>query len=315
MLSESKDLEDGCLKSESSTSDNDSGRGSCDSHTLLMDKCGETKQEEERRTCQDRLGMEGQRHQRGWEEEALPYAHQDRLSPDLSSGRVKTWPSVFSPLPQYSLSPMEQQGSLDMTKQHYLSDTLFPPSPISSYLTKPGDSTKEPLKPSYLDFCLSNKQPHLLHPQTPVHQQLQAHSDINISSIGRKQATNGLRTPVHRAVEYVEVQRVNEEDMVLLQPVLSGRGRVEGCPQGEDYSKVKGVDRNNMLLLQREETQEDRCVCEHEERDGVRENCCTVATAQKPTACVHTAVPVQNKMVPSANDYVDTATMYTLASH
>ncbi|KAF3849198.1 hypothetical protein F7725_015695 [Dissostichus mawsoni] len=45
MLEESKDLLDGCLKSENSRSDSDSGRGSCDSHTLLMDKCGETKEE------------------------------------------------------------------------------------------------------------------------------------------------------------------------------------------------------------------------------------------------------------------------------
>lgn len=317
MLEESKDLHDGCLKSEGSTSDSDSGRGSCDSHTLLMDKCGEAK-EAERQTDQERIGVEAQRHQNHWEEEALDYAHEDMVNPDISSGRVKTWPSVFSPLPQYSSSPLNQQGSLEMTQQHYLSDSLFPPGPTSSYLTKPGHSTKEALGPSW-EFHLSNK-PHQLHPQTPDRRLLQAHSDVNISSIGRKQTPAGLHSPALRTTEYVEVQRVNKEDMVLLQPVVSGRCHIEGCPQiplGEDYSKVKGVDRDNMLLLQREVMEED-CPCEQQETNAGRENCCTsstVTTTQKPTVCIHTAMPAQDKMVLAVNGYVDTASMCTLPTY
>lgn len=313
MLSESKDLHDGCLKSDSSSSDNDSGHGSCDSHTLLMDKCGETKQGGERQTDEERMGMEVQRHQNDWKKEGLPFG------PDMSSGRVKTWPSVFSPLPQYNSSPLNQQSSLEMTKQHYLSDSLFPSGSTSPYLSKPGDSTKEALGPSYLDFCLSDKQQHLLHPQMQVQQQLQAHSDVNISRIGHKQAPSGLHSPALRSAEYVEVQRVNEEDMVLLQPVLSGRGRIEGSAQmsqGDDYSKVKGVDRDNMLLLQRDVTQEDGC--DQQEANGVRGNCCTSSTAtitQKPTGCVHTVIPLQDKTITAANGYVDTATMCTLQTH
>lgn len=312
MLNEGKNLHDGFLKSDSSSSDNDSGHGSCDSHTLLMDKCGETKQGEERQTDEERMGMEVQRHQKDWKKEGLPFG------PDMSSGRVKTWPSVFSPLPQYNSSPLNQQSSLEMTKQHYLSDSLFPSGSTSPYLTKPGDNTKEALGPSYLDFCLSDKQQHLLHPQMQVQQQLQAHSDVNISRIGLKQAPSGLHSPVLRSAEYVEVQRVNEEDMVLLQPVLSGHDRIEGSTQmsqGEDYSKVKAVDRDNMLLLQRDMTQEDGC--DQREPSGVRGNCCTSSTAtatQKP-GCVHTVIPVQHKTIPAANGYVDTATMCTLQTH
>ncbi|XP_035524015.1 prolactin receptor a [Morone saxatilis] len=294
MLEESKDLHDGCLKSESSTSDSDSGRGSCDSHTLLMDKCGEAK-EEERHTDQERMGTEAE----------------DMVSPDMSSGRVKTWPSVFSPLPQYSSNTLDEQSSLEMAKQHYLSDSLFLPSSTSSYLTQPGHGTKEALGPSYWEFCLSNKQPHLLHPQTQARQQLQAHSDVNISSIGRKEAPACLQSPLLRPTEYVEVQRVNE-DIVLLQPVVSGCGQ-NNCspqmPQGKDYSKVKGVDSDNKLLLQREIMEEDRCPCEHQETNGVRENCymsSAVTTTQKPTAML-----VQDEMVLGVNGYVDTATMCT----
>ncbi|XP_070780562.1 prolactin receptor a [Enoplosus armatus] len=322
MLEESKDLHDGCLKSESSTSDSDSGRGSCDSHVLLMDKCGEAK-EEERQTDQEssRMGMEAQRHQKDWEEEVLTYSHEGMVSPYMSSGRVKTWPSVFSPLPQYSSNPQDQRSSLEMAKQHCLSDSLLPPGSTSSYLTQPGYSTKEALGTNYWGFCLSNKQPHLLHPQTQARRQLQAHSDVNISSIGRKQAPAGLQSPALRPTEYVEVQRVIEEDMVLLQPVVSGRGRIVGCPhmpQGEDYSKVKGVNSDNMLLLQREVMEEDRCPCEGLETNGVTETCytsSTVTAAQKPTACSHTAMPVQDEMVLAVNDYVATATIFTLPSY
>ncbi|XP_067430112.1 prolactin receptor a [Thunnus thynnus] len=322
MLEEGKDLHDSCLKSEGSTSDSDSGRGSCDSHTLLMDKCGEAK-DEERRTGQEggRLRTETQRHQKDWEEEALAYAHEDMVSPDMSSGRVKTWPSVFSPLPQYSSSPADQQSSLEMAKHHCLSDSVFPPGSTSSYLTQPGHSSNEALGPSYWEFCLSTKQPHSLHPQMQARQQLQAHSDINISSIGRKQVPAGHESPALQSTEYVEVQRVNEDNMVLLQPVESGHGQHEGSPQvprGEDYSKVKRVDSNNMLLLQRKvdvmEEEVDRCPSEDQGTNGVTESCYTSSTitnTQKPTACIHTAMPVQEERVLFASGYVDTATMPT----
>ncbi|KAM7368882.1 hypothetical protein PAMP_013186 [Pampus punctatissimus] len=322
MLEESKDLHDGCLKSEGSTSDSDSGRGSCDSHTLLMDKCGEAK-EEERQTDQEgsRLGTEIQRHQKFWEKETPAYAHEDMVSPDMSSGRVKTWPSVFSPLPQYNSIPLGQQSSLEKAKQHSISDSLFPPGSTSSYLTQPGHNSKEALGPSYWDFCLSTKQPHLLHLQTQT-RQLQAHSDVNISSIGRKQTPPGLQSPALQSTEYVEVQRVNEENMVLLQPVVSDRDQCRGCPQlqqGEDYSKVKRVDSENMLLLQRKvdvtEEELDRCPYDDQKTNGVSESCYTssiITTTQKPTACIHTAIPVQEERVLFANGYVDTATMFTL---
>lgn len=296
---ESKDLHDGCLKSEGSASDSDSGRGSCDSHTLLMDKCAEAK-EKERQTDEERMGTGEQRYQKVWQEDALAYSHEDMVSPDMSTGRVKTWPSVFSPLLQYSSSPLEQQSSLEIAKQQYLSDSLLPPGPTPSYLTQPGHSTKEALGPSYWEFCSSNRHPHLLHPQMQACRQLQAHSDINISSIGRERASAGLA----------------EEDTALLQPVQSGSGRSEGCPQvpqGEDYySKVKGVDRDNMLLLQGEEMEEDMRSCAHQETNRVKENCCASSTVSATKKPAHSAMPIHDKMVVAANGYVDTATICTL---
>ncbi|XP_022618596.1 prolactin receptor [Seriola dumerili] len=324
MLAESKDLLDSCLKSEGSTSDNDSGRVSCDSHTLLMDKCGEAK-EEERQTDQEDSTSEtkSQRRRRDWDEDTLTYAHEDMVSPGKSSGRVKTWPSVFSPLPQYSSSLPDQMSSLEMAKQHCHSDSLFSPGSTSSYLTQPGQSTKEALGPSYWEFSFSNKQPHSLLPQTQPCRQLQAHSDVNISSIGRKQAPAGLESPALRPTGYVEVQRVNEEDMVLLQPVVSDHGYGEGyrqMRQQENYSRVKGVDSGNMLLLQREVMKEEvcRCPCEDQETNGTTETCHTSSistTTHKPTALFHTATPIQDEMALAASGYVDTATVFTLPTY
>ncbi|XP_033951208.1 prolactin receptor a [Pseudochaenichthys georgianus] len=286
MLEESKDLLDSCLKSENSRSDSDSGRGSCNSHTLLMDKCGETK-EEERQTNRESSLMETQ----GWKEEAINHD---------TSGKVKTWPSVYSPLPQYGSNPLDKQSSLETAKQHSLSTSFF--------LIQPG--TKDALGPSYTDFCLSNKENHL-HPQTLAHRALQTRSDVNISNIGCK------RSP---ATEYVEVQRINKEDMVLLQPVVSRCGHIEGCPnlpKGEDYSKLKGVDCDNRLLLQREGTREDVCPCVDQETNREGGNCytsSTVSTTQKPTACMYTAMPLQEETALTLNGYVDTATMGNLPS-
>ncbi|XP_026153969.1 prolactin receptor a [Mastacembelus armatus] len=310
MMEESKHLHDSRLKSEASTSDNDSGRGSCDSHTLLMDKSGEAK-EEKRLTDQEGngTGTEEQRHQKDWEEKAS-YDCEDVVSPDMSGSRIKTWPSVFSPLTKApDLGPMNQLKSLEMAKQHCLSDSQLIPGFRSSYFVQPVHSSTEA---SYWECCFSNKQPHPLH-----HMQLEAHSNVNISSSDCNQAPVGLQSPTLQPTEYVEVKRVNEEDMVLLQPVVVDNGQGEDCPpvrQGGNYSKVKGVDRNNMLLLQAEMRDVvDRCPCEDQEMDGATESPYTssiITSTHKPTACIHTAMPAQ-----AASGYVDTATMFTLPTY
>ncbi|KAM9841657.1 prolactin receptor a [Aulostomus maculatus] len=311
MVEENKDLHD-CLKSESSTSDSDSGRGSCDSHALLMDKCGDEKEQERRADRgNSQMGAESQRHQIDWEEE-------DTVSSDMPSGRVKTWPSVYSPLPQYHSGTLDQQNSLEMAKQLCFSDSLFPSGSTSSTQAHHGHTTKEGLAPGYWEFGLSTKPP-----QKQVHQQLQAHSDVSISSLVSKQAPAGLHSPALQSTEYVEVQKVNEKNMVLLQPVAPGLSCRGGCPQvgKEDYSKVKQVNSDNMLLLQREvdvmEGEVNRCSYEEQETNAGTESCNTssVTATQKSTACVHTAMPIQEGPVLPGSGYVDTAIMFTMHTY
>lgn len=297
MLKESQDLQEGNLKSKGSPSDSDSGHGSCDSRTLLMEKCGEDKEVQSQR---DEEGL--QEPQTVWREGGVAsQEHEEAVSPDMADGRVKTWPSVFSPLPQYRSGPLDQQSSLHKTKQLCFSDTLFPPASTSSPLSP---STKEALGPNHRE----------LNPQTQLHQQLQAYSYVNISNVGRKPAAAGMRWAAFHPTEYTEVQRVNHKDVVLLQPVVSGRPQMS---QEEDYSKVKAVDSSNVLLLQRDatlmEAEADMCHREDQETSGGTESCYAAAAAnQKPTACVFSAMPVQEGATAAGSGYVDAATALTL---
>ncbi|KAM3873961.1 prolactin receptor a [Diretmus argenteus] len=321
MLEEGKDLQGGCLKPKGSPSDSDSGRGSCDSHTLLMEKCGEAEAKGEGGGKELEGGRKGKpRHQAGWAEAEVRHGHEEVVSPEMSGGRVKTWPSLFSPLPQYSSRPLHHQDSLETTKQLCLSDSLFPPPSTSLHPTQPGYSTKESLAlgPDHWGFRFGNKK------QSPPHRYLQARSDLDISSTERQQVAPGLPLPPppFLSTEYVEVQMANPEDVVLLQPLSSsgcgqGLGHHPQTPRGENYSKVRGVDGGNVLLLQREvEVMEEEG--DGQEGDGATESCYTMSTATttqmtgKPTVCSHSATPLQEEMVLAANGYVDTRPLFGL---
>ncbi|XP_054612413.1 prolactin receptor a [Dunckerocampus dactyliophorus] len=225
MLEESKALHSGCFKSESSTSDSDSGRGSCDSHTLLMDKGGQSKENED-----NPVGTEDQVEGEDWEEEGLD-AKEDMGGVDVPSGRVKTWPSVFTPLPTSASSPLDQQ----ISREHCLSDSMI--------------CTEGVLGPDTSEFSLSTAKlavPQLCKP-------VKSRSDINISTFSHKRSVDndGVRSVmedqtallqpfVFQERDYSKVKRIGTDNTLLLQRLADvSEGRLDTC---EEQANSAGID-------------------------------------------------------------------------
>lgn len=269
---QSKDLLDVSFKSEGSTCDSDSGRGSCDSHTLLTEKCGEAN--EERMEKDQRRAETGLQTPADWTGDALAGSQESVISPAISSGRVKTWPSVFSSLPQSASDLLDQEGSLVGARQHYPSDNLFPPAAAPSYISHPGQPAL--LRPEF------TKQARGLRPQTLARHQLQSHSNVDVSCVSADHADARM-------------------DGELFPQTDTQAGR---C-----YSKVKGVDGGNVLLLQREETQERSS--QQRETDGAKGGCgtySTVSLAKSPASAT------TEEIILTTSGYVDTATVCMLPS-
>lgn len=269
---QSKDLLDVSFKSEGSTCDSDSGRGSCDSHTLLTEKCGEASEERKEKDQRTRRAETGLQTPADWTGDALAGSQESVVSPAISSGRVKTWPSVFSSSPQSASDLLDQEGSLVGARQHYPSDNLFPPAAAPSYISHPGQPAL--LRPEF------PKQARGLRPQTPACRQLQSRSNVDVSCVS------------------AEARRTDGE----LFPQTDAQ-------VGRCYSKVKGVDGGNVLLLQREETQE-RC-SQQRETDGAKGGCGTYSTislAKSPASAT------TEEIILTTSGYVDTATVCMLPS-
>ncbi|XP_077398447.1 prolactin receptor a [Vanacampus margaritifer] len=134
---------------------------------------------------------------------------------------------------------------------------------------------------------------HLLRPsEGQVCKQIKARSDVNISAPGHKQS------PARWSVEYVGVQTVVEDDVVLLQP-WSGR---DGCPppptfHERDYSQVKRVGSDDTLLLLQK--------LPAGTADGREGRSCD--TSQKSATCMHSTAPMSG--------YIDTAAVFPMATY
>ncbi|XP_046900837.1 prolactin receptor a [Hypomesus transpacificus] len=297
IMQEGKDPQDSFLKSKISSSDSDSGRGSCDSHTLLMEKCGEGTAREEEKDSGSKEGKSQTQRQPVWENlEEVDSQAVEIHSPDSSDERVNTWPSVFSPNLQCSPGPSEH-GLTETTRQLYLSDSLF------------SSTSANPLHSELGGILLGKNPPPSLPPW-----RLEAQSEFNISSMESKRPAAGLQLPPSKSLEYVEVQRVNRENMLVLQP-LSRHSQeplqVQFATAREDYSKVKGVVSDSVLLLQREMV-DDQCTCDDQEREWPEEGWHADSTHQPQEKMeIHTTVtPAQELGIFLApNGYVDTATM------
>ncbi|KAL2099630.1 hypothetical protein ACEWY4_004024 [Coilia grayii] len=251
LMLDGKDLQEGCLKLKG-PSDNDSGRGSCDSHTLLMDKCGPAKEEPSPESAQ---------------QEAETKAARDLIcTPEPADGQTNAWPMVLSPGQEYHHHDTPLKRAPD----------VFVSTPTSPQLgcTSPVDSK---------------------HHKVP-----------NVNSVEGKGGAGGTSA---RTMEYVEVQKVNQQNVLLLRPLVEQSTYCTTSTfvemPGKDYSKVKGVTSDNVLLLQQEASTPCLSDCHHgkdqEEQD---------TTIQLGRPVFHgTPAGVHADMQLTSNGYVDTVPM------
>lgn len=285
-----KDMPDHCGKSESSTCDSDSGRGSCDSHTLLTEKHKELKK--------DKLNMDFKE----VKEPEISSNDLDKLmyqdSVDTCNGRVKTWPCLL----QYPGST-PQKNSLKTAKQHFLSDTIFQHGSLL-----PLDNQNQS---GFRDSSPCIKQ------TSETHLQTSKHLNDNVCKLTNECHTSFTPT------QYVEVQTVNEENMIVLQSVQSIQGQAQGCPHEhhrENYSKINELCNGNTLLLKRGSDVTgggmDRCFCEQMETSCLKDcnNMSANASKYQDTAMHTSTMPVVQEQKPLAgNGYVDTAMVFSVS--
>ncbi len=275
-----KDLSEDCIKSKS-PSDCDSGRGSCDSRTLLLEKC-----------MDGRKGSGSDQHhysqhgETSWAStESSECQGLEPGSPESSDGRVKTWPVVFSsPQPHH----LYQVGAVKPV-YHSVPEILNHSSP-HAMLTIYHQLHHQDILQQEGSFS------------KPVCRHSQSYNQFNLDCFD----TPAPGVSPSRSREYVEVQRVNPENMLLLRPLSDPNREPEGSDYAtEDYSKVKEVTSNNILLLERDTSHQ--CVDEYSQVD----QCTTQQPPHPSKPAVHqlnSGMPQEGMMV-MGNGYVDTAVL------
>ncbi|XP_051536785.1 prolactin receptor-like [Myxocyprinus asiaticus] len=232
LVLDGKDLLEG-LKSKS-PSDRDSGRGSCDSRTLLLEKCIEGRKLAS--TDQQQYSQHGET---SWPSTVNSESQgPEPSSPESVDKCVKTWPVVFS-------SPQPQPH------QHFQVRAAKPAySSVPEILSI---SSPHGTPSNYHQLQHQDIPPQESRFSKPPCRHSQSYSQFNLDSNEHKVETQAISIPPSRSLEYVEVQRVNPENMLLLRPLSNHNRELDSsdCTR-EDYSNVKEVTSNNMLLLQRE---------------------------------------------------------------
>ncbi|XP_042634666.1 prolactin receptor [Cyprinus carpio] len=282
LVLDGKDLSEDCMKSKS-PSDIDSGRGSCDSRTLLLEKCMDGR--EGSGSNQHQYSQHGET--RWASTESSESQGPEPGSPESANGRGKTWPVVFS-------SPKPQPH------HHYPVGAAKPAYHSVPEILNHLSPHAMPSNYHQLNHQDIPQQEHRF--SKPACRHSQSYNQFNLDGVD----TPAPGVPPSPSLEYVEVQRVNPENMLLLRPLSDPNREPEGsdCTR-EDYSKVKEVTSNNILLLQR--AMSHQCVDDYSQADQ-----CT--TQQPPHPC-KPAVHQSNSGMPQeairvmGNGYVDSTVL------
>ncbi|KAI4882872.1 hypothetical protein NFI96_013092, partial [Prochilodus magdalenae] len=272
-----KDMPESLLMSKSASLDNDSGRGSCDSHTLLMEKCAEGLEDSgtERELSQDR--------ETSWASSDSGEGRDHPLSPGPDDGKIQAWPAVFS-------SPQPHH----FQQQH-------PGGTRASYHSVREISCRSP--PVHTSCSQQN---HFSKPG--LYQYAQMHSMDTIDH------NHVAQVPQSQSAEYVEVQTVNPENVLLLRPLANAERHDAELSDfgGEDYSKVRDVTSDNVLLLQRDLSGSPYVGGYCQDQSGQADPCFMQLQQQEQTckSNIHLPLPMlQDGMRLAGNGYVDSAMM------
>lgn len=211
LVLDSKDPPVVSVMSTSTSSDSDSGRGSCDSQTLLMDKSTEGRNE-------------GRAKQAGG-------VSIEPGSPN-KEGKTRIWNNMVSS-PQ--LHP----------EHHYYQQDL--------HLQQPQDT-----KCTYHNVpeisCISSS---IQISRTPENQLEELLNKPRVCGSSESDNTDAIepQSTEPQSTEYVEVQTVDRENVLHIQPLSDPEERspdLLDSSSSENYSKVQDVILDNLLLLQRD---------------------------------------------------------------
>ncbi|KAA0719834.1 prolactin receptor [Triplophysa tibetana] len=274
LVLDGKDLSEDCLKSKSSM-DSDSGRGSCDSRTLLLEKCTEG------RDSSSDSQHYSQHVETSWAStESSECQVPEPGSPESVDGHAKTWPVVFS-------SPQHHPSQASKPAYHSVPEILNISSPRMTPI-------------SYHQLQHRDVPTQEAHFSKPAFRHSQSYHQFSLHNPDHK--AENIVSPSH-SMEYVEVHRVNPENMLVLRPLSDpDGGRDHSELAGEDYTRVKEVTSNNMLLLQTETQCSDNY---SRDWDSQADTCLTQQQPCKPA--VHQLfIPMpQDAMRMMGNGYVD----------
>ncbi|XP_033891773.3 prolactin receptor-like isoform X1 [Acipenser ruthenus] len=267
VMNEGEDDLEGRVKSSGNDVDKDSGRGSCDSHTLLLEVSNSS--------TKTYAQVGGNSNNKGSVKLSRKSSTNGKLlSFETAGEKTNTWPTANSP---FLLA--RQSSCYNISKIHREASSLGNKADMHGNTSSTQSKSKE---------CRE------LH-----------------STVSGDQETwfaDEKHAPLlpFKSVEYVEVQKLNQQSMLILKPKTEGHKSVPPEFIGQEYTKVSGVVSDRVLLLLRDTGAQGSSNTQEGENQAVHPSLqCQVGKM----VGTFPASPAPEGMQLAASGYVDTAAL------
>ncbi|XP_033869234.3 prolactin receptor-like isoform X1 [Acipenser ruthenus] len=213
VMNEGKDDLEGRVKSSGNEVDNDSGRGSCNSHTLLLEVSNSS--------TKTFAQVGGNSNNKGSVKLSRKSSTNGKLlSFETTGEKTNTWPTTNS-----SFLLARQSSCHNISKIHREASSLGNKADMHGNTSTAQSKSKE-----YREL-----------PST-------------VSGDQKTWFADEKHAPLlpFKSVEYVEVQKLNQQSMLILKPKTEGHKSVPPEFIGQEYTKVSGVVSDRVLLLLRD---------------------------------------------------------------